>query len=88
MSVYPMLSPHACMCKPVAQVETARKATESRARAVAGGFGLSDFGEALKYPFKFKTSLIFGSLMFAFFSVGQGAAGLGGAFMIGAAIMV
>ena len=37
-------------------------------RAVAGGFGLSDFGEALKYPFKFKASLIFGSLMFAFFS--------------------
>jgi len=51
------------------------------------GFGFGDFGRALAYPFKFKTSLIMGALMFMFFSIGQSAMAFGGIFMLVAAIM-
>ena len=50
------------------------------------GFGFGDFKNALAYPFKFKTSLILGALMYMFFSLGQSAGGFGGMFMLGGAI--
>src|SRR5205814_465326 len=55
--------------------------------AFSEGFGFGDFGRALAYPFKFKTSLIMGALMFMFFSIGQSATAFGGIFMLAAAIM-
>lgn len=54
--------------------------------ALEQGFGFGDLSLAIGYPFKFGTSLIFGALMFMFFSLGQSASALGGIFMIVAAI--
>lgn len=51
-----------------------------------GKFGFGDFFEALAYPFKFKTGLILGAIMFAFLSIGQVAGSVGGLFMAGASI--
>ena len=74
------------LCKAIAEIQQAYQTHTFHAQAVAGGFGFSDFGAALTYPFKFKTSLIFGALMFMFFTLGQSAAALGGIFMIVAAL--
>lgn len=52
-----------------------------------GSFGFGDFGRALAHPFKYKTSLIFGALMYMFFTLGQQAYALGGIFMIFAAVV-
>lgn len=75
------------MCKSIAQVEKARVETTQHSAAISSGFGFGDFAEALAYPFKFKTSLIFGALMFMFFSIGQSAAGMGSMFLVGAALI-
>ena len=47
-------------------------------------FGFSDFGNALVFPFKFKTSLILGALMFMFFTLCQSAGSFGGLMFAGA----
>jgi hypothetical protein len=61
---------------------------EARVRAdIDHGFGFDDFGRAIAYPFRFKTSLFFGGLLFAFFSLGQGAASLGSIFLAAGAII-
>jgi hypothetical protein len=75
------------MCKSLAELAKAKGETQAGALMSTEGFGISDFFSALAYPFKYPVSLIFGALMFAFFSVGQGAAGFGGAFMLSAAIV-
>lgn len=54
--------------------------------ASGGSFGFGDFVEAFAYPFRFKTSLFFGAVMFAIFSLGQSIVGFGGIFMLSAAI--
>ena len=74
------------MCKPFELVQQARKQTATYTAAIGEGFGISDFGRALAYPFKFTTSLIMGALMFALFSLGEGAGGFGGFVMLGAAL--
>ena len=74
------------LCKPIAEIRQAHQTHASHAHAIAGGFGFSDFGEALAYPFRFKTSLFFGAVMFMFFTLGQSATALGGIFMIVAAL--
>jgi hypothetical protein len=74
------------MARSRAEVETELAKQAARADAIEQGFGLKDFVESISYPFRFKTSLIFGSAMFAFFSVGQGAAWMGGIYMIVAAL--
>lgn len=51
-----------------------------------GSFGFGDFGRALAHPFKYKTSFIFGGLMYMFFTLGQQAYAMGGMFMLFAAI--
>lgn len=45
-------------------------------------FGIADVGRAFAFPFKFKLSFLFGSILFAFFSIGRGAAGFGGMSMV------
>ncbi len=54
--------------------------------AAGGGFGFGDFARSLAYPFKFKASLVFGAIMFAFFSIGQSVGGFGGIYMMAPAI--
>jgi hypothetical protein len=68
-------------------MEQAKEEVRVQQRISGEGFGFGDFFSALAYPFKYPLSLIFGAVMFAFFSVGQGAASFGGAFMLAAAIM-
>lgn len=63
-----------------------QQAAEYRS-AVTGGFGFSDFGAAFSYPFRFKTSLVFGAVLFMIFTLGQNATAFGGIFMLSAALM-
>jgi len=74
------------MCKAKTELEDRRRKEEFRAASITSGFGFGDFGEAIAYPFKFKVSLFFGSLMFMFFSIGRGASSFGGIYMIVASI--
>lgn len=74
------------MCEEIAKTEE-KSATRTRHREdISKGFGLGDFGRSLAYPFKFKVSLLFGALMFALLSIGQGAGAMGGIFLIAAAL--
>lgn len=65
--------------------ETAHKNRQLNT-ARSEGFGFGDFAKALIYPFKFKASLIFGCLFYAFFAFGQTAAAFGGVMMFAALI--
>ena len=75
------------MCKPKAELEIERQAIEFRNASVVAGFGFSDLGEAIAYPFKFKTSLVFGAVMYMFFSLGRSASSFGGIYMVAAALI-
>ncbi|MEO7540213.1 MAG: hypothetical protein ABIV21_09300, partial [Pyrinomonadaceae bacterium] len=74
------------ICRSLAEIINARSQPVRSDGAKAKGFGFADLGAAFAYPFKFKTSLIFGALMFMIFSVGQSALGFGGISMLGPAI--
>lgn len=73
------------LCKSIADAQRAERSAAQFGDASAGGFGFADFTEAIAYPWKFKSSLVVGSVMFMFFNVGQSAAGWGGIHMIVAA---
>lgn len=75
------------MAKPRSQIAVEQQTAEFRSAAITKGFGFGDFGHALAYPFKFKTSLFFGALMYTFFSIGKLASAMGGMYMIAAALM-
>lgn len=78
------------MCEPIAQKAAAASISSSnnyRTAPVGEGFGFGDLGAAIAYPFKFKTSLIMGAVMYAIFSIGQGAMGFGGIFMLFGALI-
>ena len=76
------------MCSAFAEVAAPTQQTYSFQRPMATeGFGFSEFGRALAYPFKFKTSLILGAFMFMLFSIGQGVVGFGGMFMMFSALV-
>ena len=66
------------MCRSFAEVAAAAQQASGFQYANGEGFGFSDFGEAIAYPFKFKASLVLGALMFMVFSIGQGVVGFGG----------
>jgi hypothetical protein len=70
------------MCRPVGEVRESRHRSESLSRAVSEGFGMSDFFSAIGHPFKFKTSLFFGAVIFMFLTLGKGAGAMGGIFMV------
>lgn len=74
------------MCKPKAELELANRTREFRNEAILRGFGIADFAKAVSHPFRFKTSLFFGALMFMFFSLGRGASSFGGTYMIVASL--
>lgn len=71
------------MCKPLPKVE---KVQTTIYYPEVGGFGFGDFMASLAYPFKFKTSLIMGAIMFMFLSLGQSVVSFGGIFMLWGAI--
>jgi hypothetical protein len=73
------------LCKTIADAQRAERSTAHFGNASTAGFGFADFTEAIAYPWKFKPSLVLGGAMFAFFNVGQSAAGWGGIHMIVAA---
>ena len=75
------------MCVPVSQAAEAKQRSVVAAGYAHEGFGVSDFFRALGYPFRFKPSLIFGALMFMFFTLGQAASAIGGFIFIGASIV-
>ncbi len=74
------------MCETLEKAAEAQRSCAAGGYAVDGGFGFSDFSNALAYPFKFKFSLIVGGIMFTIFSLGQSAAGFGGLFVMAAAL--
>jgi hypothetical protein len=69
-----------CKKKEVQQIQSRKEFQFSR--DISEGFGFTDFNKALTYPLNFRSSLFFGGLFFAIFSLGQGASGLGGIFMM------
>lgn len=74
------------MCKSLTQIEKTRTETRNHNIAMGEGFGFSDFARAIAYPFRFKTSLVLGAIMFMLFSLGQSAISFGGIFMMSSAI--
>lgn len=74
------------MCSSLQKMQQARAEGERRQAAVTAGFGFSDFGKALAHPLKFKFSLAVGAVMFALFSLGQAAIGMGSIFLAAAGI--
>jgi hypothetical protein len=74
------------LCSPIAQVNDSKKRASTIAGHMDEGFGIGDFFQAFAYPFRFKPSLIFGALMFMFFTLGQSSSALGGIFLISASI--
>ncbi len=70
------------LCKPQAEVSQKRKTDAIAASSDGGG----DIPRAFAHPFKFKTSLLFGAGLFALFTVGQAAAGIGGIFLMVSAL--
>ncbi len=75
------------MCRPASESYSARRQAETFSRDMTEGFGLNDLAAAFRHPFKFKTSLILGALMYMFFTLASGAGGLGGIMMVGAGLM-
>lgn len=73
------------LCKTVTEVKSAEQSAARCSAASDAGFGFSDFSEALAYPLKFKSSLLIGGVLFAFFNIGQSAVGWGGIHMFVAA---
>lgn len=75
------------MCKSVKEVHEKTTSAVQYERDISKGFGIEDFFNALAYPFKFKTSLLVGAVMFTLFSLGQGAGSMGSIFLAGAGLM-
>ncbi len=69
------------MCKPISEAEE-KKGAEAGHLSTGSG----DLERALAHPFKFKISLFFGAGLFAIFTIGQAAAGVGGIYLIVSAL--
>ncbi|MBA2737284.1 MAG: hypothetical protein H0U50_10930 [Pyrinomonadaceae bacterium] len=70
------------MCRLIKKYEEVQQKHFGYDAAINEGFGFTDFSRALAHPFKFKTSLFFGAILFAVFSFGQSAASIGGTFIM------
>ncbi len=76
------------MCRPLAETAAHTQQTYSFQKPMTTeAFGFNDFGKAIAYPFKFKTSLLLGAFMYMIFSIGQGVVGFGGIFMMFSALI-
>lgn len=74
------------MCKKLDEVVKKKQQTIQYQAAVSQGFGFTDFGNAVAYPFRFKVSLVLGALMFMFFTLGRSAPAIGGFYMYAATL--
>lgn len=74
------------MCRSAGEVKAENQRATARTHAITEGFGSSDLFNALAHPFRFKPSLFLGAIMFAFFTLGQSAAAIGGMFMMVSAL--
>lgn len=74
------------MCRAINELKAKHEKIALHQHSISEKFGFADFGRALAYPFKYKTSFIFGAVMFMFFTLGQSASGVGGTVMLAAAI--
>ena len=74
------------MCRSIEKNQQEQQKHFNYNAAIGEGFGFVDFSRALGHPFKFKSSLIFGTILFVIFSFGQSAASIGGIFMMGSAL--
>lgn len=70
------------LCRASTEVKEARRQADRLSKAMDEGFGMADFFSSLGYPFRFKSSLLFGAVMFMLFSLGGGAGALGGIFLV------
>lgn len=75
------------MCRSLKELNEKLRQQNIVAGASDRKFGFQDLAAAFSYPFNFRTSLIMGSVIFAFFTLGQSAASIGGIFLIGAAFV-
>ena len=75
------------MCKSLEQAKKIQTETVRRAALANGRLEMADVAKAFAHPFNFKVSLAMGAVMYAIFSLGQSAAGMGSIFLIAAAIM-
>ncbi|HEY0458775.1 MAG TPA: hypothetical protein VGC97_06445 [Pyrinomonadaceae bacterium] len=75
------------LCKSVKEVVEKVNAAMRYEYDISYGFGMKDFFNALAYPFKYKTSLFVGAIMFMLFTLGQGAGSMGSIFMAGAGLI-
>lgn len=75
------------MCSKIGAVDYKKEREIKYRQAVSEGFGFGDIAESFAHPFKFKASLIFGAMMFMFFTVGQNVVAFGGIGMIFAALI-
>ncbi len=74
------------MCVPVDAPAAAAKRSASVSASSHGDFGFGDLGQALAFPFRYKTSLIFGAVMYAVFQIAGGGSPFGGIFMLAATL--
>ncbi|MGH9948152.1 MAG: hypothetical protein ACRD6X_13275 [Pyrinomonadaceae bacterium] len=70
------------MCRAVGEVKAAQFQAFVNLNAIQKGFGIADFFSALRHPFNFKLSLFFGAILFMLFTLGKGAAWMGGIYLI------
>ena len=70
------------MCKPLAEASQAEYREVRIRSAISEGFGFGDFIKALSHPFRFKTSLVIGAVMYMLFTLGQSIVSVGGIFMM------
>ncbi|MBX3290460.1 MAG: hypothetical protein KF855_14185 [Acidobacteria bacterium] len=77
------------LCKTVEEMQSAvgRAAKDAGISGLDQNFGFVDMGNAIKHPFKYRTSLLVGGVMFTLFSIGQSAGAIGGIFMAAAALV-
>lgn len=78
------------LCRSVDAVQSAAGRSAASAAGVSGldqGFGSVDLGNAFRHPFRFKSSLMIGGIMFMVFSLGQSAGAIGGIFFAAASLI-
>ena len=74
------------ICRLVADARAEKQKKYQYQNASTEGFGFTDFGRALAYPFKFRSSLIFGAVLFMIFTLGQTASAFGGMFLVASGV--
>lgn len=75
------------MCRRIGEKDLKQEREIEYQKAIGEGFGAKDIGSAFSHPFKFKSSLVIGGIMFMFFTLGQSAGAIGGIMMFFAALV-